>query len=161
MTSLFRSCVALLVFAGMTSLASAAVPQLNNILPHGVQRGTEADLVLQGANLQDAQELLIYDPGLTVVSLEVPADANGASVKVKLKADPNAAIGSYRCRVRTATGLSNLQNIYVGPLAMVEEVEPNSEFATPQAISNNQCVHGRVDGEDVDYYILDCKKGNA
>jgi len=159
MTSLFRSCVALLVFAGMTSLASAAVPQLNNILPHGVQRGTEADLVLQGANLQDAQELLIYDPGLTVVSLEVPADANGASVKVKLKADPNAAIGSYRCRIRTATGLSNLQNIYVGPLAMVEEVEPNSEFATPQAISNNQCVHGRVDGEDVDYYILDCKKG--
>ena len=160
MPSIFRSlAVAGLLLYGWSAAANAAAPQLNNILPHGVQRGTEMDLVLQGANLQDAQELLIYDPGLTVIGFEVPADANGGSVKVKVKAEANAPIGSFRCRVRTATGLSNLQNVYVGPLPMVEEVEPNSEFATPQAIAPNHCVHGRVDGEDVDYYVVDCKKG--
>lgn len=148
-----------LLVLGAAATATAAAPQLNNILPHGVQRGTEMDVVLQGGNLQDAQELMIYDSGLSVVSFEVPADANGASVKVRVKAEPNAPIGSYRCRVRTATGLSNLQNIYVGPLPITEEVEPNSEFATPQSLTNNLCVHGRVDGEDVDYYVVDCKKG--
>ena len=159
MPSFFRGLTAASFLLCLTAVAFAAAPQLNNMLPHGVQRGTEVDLVLQGANLQDAQELLIYDPGLSVVSLEVPADANGASVKVRVKATADAPIGSFRCRVRTATGLSNLQNLYVGPLPMVEEVEPNSEFATPQAITNNFCVHGRIDGEDVDYYIVDCKKG--
>lgn len=159
MPSFFRGQTVASFLLCLTAVASAAAPQLNNMLPHGVQRGTEVDLVLQGANLQDALELLIYDPGLSVVSFEVPADANGASVKVRVKATGDAPIGSFRCRVRTATGLSNLQNLYVGPLPMVEEVEPNSEFATPQSITNNYCVHGRVDGEDVDYYIVDCKKG--
>ena len=159
MPSILRGLVVASLLWGFAAVASAAAPQLNNMLPHGLQRGTEADLVLQGANLQDAQELLIYDAGLSVVSFEVPADANGASVKVRVKAAPDAPIGSFRCRVRTATGLSNLQNLYVGPLPIVEEVEPNSEFAKPQAITNNFCVHGRVDGEDVDYYVVDCKKG--
>jgi len=160
MPSIFRGLVVTsLLLSGLATVSSAAAPSLGNILPHGVQRGTEMDLVLQGGNLQDAQELLIYDPGLSVVSFEVPADANGATVKVRVKAAADAPIGSFRCRLRTASGLSNLLNVYVGPLPMVEEVEPNSEFATPQAITNNYCVHGRVDGEDVDYYIVDCKKG--
>ena len=159
MPSIFRGLVVASLLMGFAAVASAAAPSLNNVLPHGMQRGTEADFVLQGANLQDAQELLIYDAGLSVVSFEVPADANGASVKVRVKAAPDAPIGSFRCRIRTATGLSNLQNLYVGPLPVVEEVEPNSLFDTPQAITNNVAVHGKVDGEDVDYYVLDCKKG--
>ncbi|RLS55918.1 MAG: peptidase [Planctomycetota bacterium] len=161
MSSIFRNLLAatLLFTVGFSGNAQAAAPKLNDILPHGVQRGTEVDLELKGANLEDAQELLVYDPGLTVISLTVPEDAKGGTVKVRVKAEPGAAIGSFRCRLRTATGLTNLQNIYVGPNPIVEEVEPNSEFTTPQAIANNTCVHGRVTGEDVDYYIVDCKKG--
>ncbi len=160
MPSMFRILLTTgLLLSGFASASWAVAPSLGNILPHGVQRGTEADLVLQGGNLQDAEELLIYDQGLSVVKFEVPADANGGSVKVRVKAEANAPIGSFRCRVRTKSGLTNLLNVYVGPLPMVEEVEPNSEFATPQVITNNYCVHGRVDGEDVDYYVVDCKKG--
>ena len=159
MPSFFRGLVVASLVWGLATVASAAAPQLNNVLPHGMQRGTEVDLVLQGANLEDAQELLFSDPGLSVVSFEIPADAKGGSVKVRVKAEPTANIGSIRFRIRTATGLSNLQNVYIGPLPVVEEVEPNSQFDAPQAISNNFCVHGKVDGEDVDYYILDCKKG--
>ena len=159
MPSNFRGLVVAILVWGFAAVASAAAPTLNNVLPHGLQRGTEADFVLQGANLEDAQELLFSDPGLSVVSFEVPADAKGGQVKVRVKAEPAAAIGSIRFRIRTATGLTNLQNLYVGPLPVVEEAEPNSEFIKPQAIANNSCVHGKVDGEDVDYYVVDCKKG--
>jgi Bacterial pre-peptidase C-terminal domain len=159
MPSNFRGLIVAGLLWSLASVASAAAPKLNNVLPHGMQRGTEADLVLQGANLEDAQELLFSDPGLSVVTFEVPADAKGGQVKVRVKAEPNARIGSFRFRIRTATGLTNLQNLYVGPLPVVEEAEPNSQFDTPQAITNNVAVHGKIDGEDVDYYVLDCKKG--
>ena len=153
-----------LVFGAALGLAASvglAAPRLENMMPHGVQRGTETEITLYGVNLSDAEELLIYDQGIQVTSF-VPSEdekTKGREVKVKLKVDSNAALGSHRVRVRSRTGLSNLQNIYVGALPIVEEKEPTSEFATPQAIANDSCVHGRVDSEDVDYYVVEAKKG--
>ena len=146
---------------GLAASVGLAAPRLENMMPHGVQRGTETEITLYGVNLSDAEELLIYDQGIQVTSF-VPSEdekTKGREVKVKLKVDPNAPLGSHRVRVRSRTGLSNLQNIYVGALPIVEEKEPNSEFATPQAIPNDSCVHGRVDNEDVDYYVVEAKKG--
>ena len=62
-------------------------------------------------------------------------------------------------RVRTATGISELRTFWVGALPVVEEKEPNSDFATPQKIPLNVTVHGIVDNEDVDYFVVECKKG--
>jgi hypothetical protein len=62
-------------------------------------------------------------------------------------------------RVRTATGVSNLELFSVGALTIVEEKEPNSEFATPQPIALNVTVHGIVQNEDVDYFVVEAKKG--
>lgn len=130
------------------------------VLPHGGQRGAEVDVQLQGSNLQDAQEILLYDTGMQVVSMEAPAESNGALVKARIKIAPDCPIGTQRMRIRTATGLSDLQNFYVGPFPVVEEAEPNTDFATPQVININSTVHGRVDSEDVDYFAIDCKKGD-
>ncbi|MFG0334399.1 MAG: hypothetical protein ACF8TS_13630, partial [Maioricimonas sp. JB049] len=54
--------------------ASAAAPRFTNILPHGGQRGTEVDITLYGTNLEDAEEVLVYDRGLEVVSFAHPED---------------------------------------------------------------------------------------
>lgn len=162
MRTFIRRCVFFSMAAfGLSATLQAAAPRLDNLLPHGVQRGVESEMTLYGSNLEDAQELLIYDQGIQVTTFEPTPDEKqkGKQIKVKLKVDPAAPLGSHRVRIRTATGLSNLENIYVGALPIVEEKEPNSEFATPQAISNDVCVHGRVDNEDVDYYVVDAKKG--
>ena len=37
--------------------------------------------------------------------------------------------------------------------------EPNSEFDKPQPIPLNITVHGVVDNEDVDHFVVECKKG--
>jgi hypothetical protein len=128
-------------------------------MPRGIQRGTEADLVLSGANLEDAEEVILFDTGLEVLSLTIPEGTNGQQVNVRVRVAPDCPIGTQRMRIRTRTGLSDLQTVYVGPLPIVEEVEPNTEFSTPQEIPFNSTMHGRVDSEDVDYYAVNCTAG--
>ncbi len=139
----------------------ATSPRFTNILPRGVQRGTEAEVILYGSNLADAEELLLYDSGMAVLSLEQPEDdkQKGRQLKVKLKVDAQCPLGRQRLRIRTRTGITEIQNLYVGTLPVVQEKEPNTDFTQPQVIENNVTVQGRVDREDVDYYLIEAKKG--
>ncbi|REJ91124.1 MAG: peptidase, partial [Planctomycetota bacterium] len=145
----------------LPAAAQAASPRFTNILPHGGQRGTEVDVVLYGSNLQDAEEVLLYDSGMEVVSLTHPEDENQrpSQVLVKFRIAADCPLGAQRMRIRTRTGLSDLQSFRVGALPVVEEAEPNTDFEQPQVIANNSTVHGRVDNEDVDYYVVECKAG--
>ncbi len=147
--------VSVLVIVCGASL-QAASPSLGGVAPLGAQRGTEAVVSFNGARLADAQEVLVYYPGVTVKKLEVVSDA---SVKVTLAIAPDCRLGEHLFRVRTATGISDARTFWIGALPCVNEVEPNSEFATPQAIPLNTTVHGSIGGEDVDYYVVECKKG--
>src|SRR5262249_32009448 len=42
----------------------------------------------------------------------------------------------------------------------VAEAEPNNEFAAPQVIPMNVTVNGVADNEDVDYFVVEAKKGD-
>lgn len=148
---------ALCVLVFLAAEARAASPSLGAIQPRGGARGAK-DLVLTftGARLTDAQEVLAYYPGIAVKKLEV---VNDTTVKVTVDIAADARLGDHAFRVRTASGVSDLRSFWVGALPVVEEVEPNSEFDKPQVIALNTTVHGVVQSEDVDYYAVDCKKG--
>src|SRR5262249_48222743 len=133
-----------------------ASPSLGGVAPRGVQRGTDATLLFNGANLADAQEILLYYPGLTVTKLEV-VNANQVKATVKVAAD--CRLGEHAARVRTASGISELRTFWVGALPVVEEKEPNNDFAAPQVIPLNVTVAGTVENEDVDYFAITVKKG--
>ena len=137
--------------------AAASSPQLGSLAPRGAQRGTDIEVLFNGARLEDAQEILFYEPGITVTKLEA---VNTNQVKAMLKIAPDCQLGAHRVRVRTATGISDLHPIMIGNLPSVAEVEPNSDFATPQVILMNTTVTGVADNEDVDYYVIDAKKGD-
>jgi hypothetical protein len=151
-------CSSLLVCAHIfcVTLLHAASPNLSLITPRGLQRGTEVEALFHGARLGDAQEILFYEPGLTVVSMD---GANPAQLKVKLKADPAARLGSHVVRVRTAGGISEAATLSVGQYPVVEEKEPNNDFAAPQKVALNTSVHGIADSEDIDYYLVEAKQG--
>src|SRR5271166_5802902 len=89
----------------------AASPVLNGILPRGAQRGTETTLLLHGARLADAKEVLLYYPGVTVSKLEA---VNDSQVKATVKIDPGCQLGEHALRLRTASGISELHTFYVG-----------------------------------------------
>ena len=101
--------------------ARAASPQLTRIVPARGQRGTEVVLSFDGQRLADAQEVLLYEPGLTVTKIEPPADKKlaGKQVKVTVKIAPDARLGEYQMRLRTATGISELKTFWVGTLPIV------------------------------------------
>ncbi|MCU0703431.1 MAG: PPC domain-containing protein [Fimbriiglobus sp.] len=153
MTRILFSLCALCALCGELFSAS---PVLSGITPAGAQRGTEATVTFTGARLADAQEVLVYQPGITVKAMKV---VNDASVSVTFTIAPDCRLGEFVFRVRTASGISDARTFWVGALPVVDEKEPNSEFATPQPIPLNSTVHGSLGGEDVDYFIVECKKG--
>jgi hypothetical protein len=152
-----RRCLATLVFLFLISLSvQAASPALSAIRPVGGQRGTELEITLSGARLGDAQEIIYYQPGITTVSLK-KLDDN--SVRAKIKIAPDCLLGLHDVRLRTATGISELRTFSVGALKEINETEPNNDFASPQAIAMNVTVNGIADNEDVDYFVVEAKKG--
>ena len=135
----------------------AASPSLTAIRPVGGQRGTQLEITLSGARLGDAQEIIYYQPGITTVGIK-KLDDN--SVRAAIKIAPDSALGLHDLRVRTATGISELRTFSVGALKEVNEVEPNNDFAAPQAIPMNVTVTGVAENEDVDYFVVEAKKGD-
>lgn len=154
-----RNGVASLVLAWAAccvSTLSAAVPQLGGTSPNGGQRGTEVDVQFNGDRFADGQEILFYEPGITVAKLEVAAPN---AIKTKLVIAPDCRLGLHALRVRTASGVSNLRTFSVGALPEIKEVEPNNDFAQPQKINLDTTVNGVVENEDVDYFAVEAKKG--
>jgi hypothetical protein len=136
--------------------ASAADPQLSRIDPVGGQRGNEAVFTLHGQRLSDAAEVVFYEPGITAKSIEPDGERR---VKVTWAIAPDCRLGNHAVRLRTKSGISNLITFSVGALPAVDEAEPNNEFDAPQKIPLNTTVHGVVQNEDVDYFLVEAKKG--
>ena len=148
----------ILAFALLFSATTlfAASPRLSIVLPRGVQRGTEVELTFSGSQLGDAKEIFFYEPGFAVKEI-IPVNVN--SFKAKVAVSSETRLGEHVCQVRTATGVSDFRTLFVGNLKDVAEVEPNSDFTTPQAIEMNVTVTGIVQAEDVDYFVVNAKKG--
>ena len=143
-----------LAFSAVSTFAAS--PVLSNNLPRGGQRGTDVEVLFNGQRLEDAQELMIYEPGIEVAEFAV---VSPTQVKAKLKVSADCVLGTKHIRVRTASGISDLRTFRVGALPSVAEKEPNSEFAAPQVVANNVTVEGIIQNEDVDYFVIEAKKG--
>ncbi len=112
--------------------------------------------MLSGARLGDAQQILWYQPGIETLSIEKVDDNK---VKAKLKLAANCPLGLHDLRLRTATGISELRTFSVGAYPETQEIEPNNDFAAPQAITLGSVVNGVAENEDVDYFVVEAKQG--
>lgn len=135
-----------------TSTLSALEPVISRLSPPGFQRGTEVDLEITGARLEDAKKLLFFSGGIEVTSLTAEGDNK---VKAHLKIPESCPPGLHALRLASSTGLSNLRYLGVSPLPQLQEKEPNSDFTAPQPISMGHTLNGVVQNEDVDYYVVE------
>jgi hypothetical protein len=147
---------ALFIALAAASLATAAEPQFSGMSPYGFQRGTEIEATFVGNRLNDAQQLLLYSPGVEVTKI---TPVNDGSFKAKLKIAPDCRLGIHALRIRTATGLSNLRTFSVGALPEIAQKKPNNEFEHPQIVPLNCTINGVVLNEEVNYYAVEAKKG--
>jgi hypothetical protein len=160
-TGIYRPFAVWLLLPLISLLASgaaleAASPDLRGLSPRGGQRGTELEVTLTGNRLDDAEELMFYGDGIEVTKFEVE-QAN--RIKATFKIADDCRLGTHPLRLRTSTGISELAVFMVGALPMIEEKEPNNDFSNPQSIPMNVTVMGVADNEDVDYYVVEAKKG--
>jgi hypothetical protein len=109
-----------------------------------------------GTQLADTKEIIVYSPGIKVLSFEPVGET---LVKVVLNIAPDCRLGEHLFRIRTATGISDARTFWIGALPVTQEMEPNNEFEKPQQIPLNCTVNGAVAPEDVDYFVVECKKG--
>ena len=136
--------------------AFATAPRLSNISPPGGQRGTEVDLTFSGERLDDAQEIVLYHPGLEILKLE---ENKTNSFRARLKISPDCRLGEHHVRVRASSGISEVRTFFVGPFATTNETEPNNEIEKAQTVPLNATVNGTAGGEDLDYFRIAAKKG--
>lgn len=145
-----------LLLAGLAARVQAVEPRLSGTVPKGGQRGTEMEIKFQGNRLDDAKEILFYSPGFQVTKIE---EAKASQVLAKVKIAPDCRLGEHCLRVRTASGVTEIQTFFVGPFPNVLEQEPNNEVAKAQKVPLNSTVEGVVDREDMDCFLVEAKKG--
>ena len=132
-------------------------PRLNVILPRGVQRGGDYTLRFSGARLKGAQEIFLYDQGVTVTGIK-EVDANNLDVTIKVS--PDCRLGEHVAQVRTKSGISDYRSFFIGNLQEVAEKENNNEFSTAQVIPFQRTVNGTIQNEDQDFFRFSVKKGD-
>ena len=160
-----RTLPGVLVSILLTLPSLAFTPTIGIIQPRGGQRGTEMTIRLSGDRLYEPQEILLYQPGITISNLEKEGDQHKV-VKATITIAPNAPLGEHLMRLRCKGGVTYQRSFWVGqyPTVMEKRTEDgtrdlNSNFNEPQEIAINQTVQGVADREDADYYLLQCKKG--
>jgi hypothetical protein len=147
-----------ILFCLVTTAIHAAYPDFGGLTPKGLQRGTETRLTVSGARLADFEGFIFFSPGFTLKNVE---KKEATAVIVTIAVAPDVPLGCHSLRVRTASGISHVRQVMVGPYPTVIEAEPNSDFATPQVVALDQTIEGVVTNEDVDHYRVSMKKGQA
>lgn len=128
------------------------------ITPPGGQIGTAVQITLNDENIAFFQELITYQPGLSLTDLKVDEKDNKTATAT-LHIAPDAALGEHSFRIRTAHDISYLRTFWVGPFPSFSETEPNNTPAEAQRIELNTTVQGVVATEDVDTFIVTLKRG--
>ena len=72
------------------STVLAIDPRLGSVSPPGVQVGTEVELRFNGSRLDDAEEILFYKKGFSVVKIE---EVKGNFVRAKIKVASDCPLG--------------------------------------------------------------------
>ena len=150
--------------ASVASEAFASLPILTQVLPRGVQRGTEHKLTFVGLRLKDAEEVLFYDEGFRVVDLKV---IDSTKVEVTVEVDSGCRLGEHMVQIRARTGVTGYRIIQVEayPAVAEQEVENNhrrtAQVIEPRSYSPSYpdgvgvVVAGRIANEDHDWYAVD------
>ncbi len=134
-------------------------PVITFVFPAGAQQGQTIQATVNGRDFQNANGVRITGPGVTASVAEV---VNPNAVKISVVVAPDAELGERDLRLITPGGISNRVRFSVGSLPEVNEVEPNTDRAQPQALAAlPSLVNGQILDNDRDNYRFAAKAGQA
>ncbi len=165
---------ALFLLAWFTTHAAAGAMLLHigSTTPRVVQRGTTAEVTIQGMCIKDACEVVFFKPGIRAVKIEPLPDlaqpinlAHGGRIQEQIRCQFEIAAdcvpGEHPFRIRTATELSSIGTFHVSPFPVIDENEKgynaNDTLATAMPVTPNVTVRGRMGPSsrgDIDLYRI-------
>ncbi|MFH1265105.1 MAG: PPC domain-containing protein, partial [Planctomycetota bacterium] len=129
------------------------------VFPAGTQQGQTIEATINGRDFQNANGVRITGPGVTASIVEV---VNPNAVRISLAAAPDSELGERDLRLITPGGISNRVRFFIGALPEVNEVEPNTDRAQPQALSALPIlVNGQILDNDRDHYRFSATAGQT
>lgn len=133
--------------------------RLDTIFPFGARRGTEIELRLAGADLDEASQVLISAPGVTTIVTNAPIFPVSDQVTCRVSVATNALPGFYEVRVQGRFGVSTSRTFVVGDLP--EVINTGSHHSSKQAmVLPVPCiVNGRAETSAIHYYRFTAKQG--
>jgi hypothetical protein len=147
------------------AVAQTSYPMVTHALPVAVQRGTTAEVAVEGQmNFAGAYKVLFEGNGL---GAEVVPPAGGQkppirSVKLKVTTAPDAAPGVREFRIATASGVSSVGQLLVVDDPVVQESGDNNTLAKANPVRVPCVVCGRIEAaEDVDYFKVHAEAGQT
>jgi len=154
---MFLRCSVLLILISASQLLQAAPPSVERLFPAAGQRGVSFPVTIVGAGLQDAVEVMLYNPDITCERLEPKSDNE---LIVHLIASDNCAPGMHPLRIRSSEGISELHVIGISKLPVILELESNDAAEDAQTVELNHTVVGTIEAGDVDSFRVSLKKGD-
>jgi hypothetical protein len=132
-------------------------PNLQPVLPLGMQRGTTLEVTLTGTNLAGPTGVWTSFPAKVTIPTDGGNGKNNNSLKIKLEVPKHAPLGFHSLRLATTRGMSNSRLFCIDDLPQVLENNTNRTIKTAQAVTVPCVVVGKADAESTDYFKFTVK----
>jgi hypothetical protein len=129
---------------------------VKSVFPHGIRKGSSAEVELKGENLEGAHTLHFAGKGVqgTIVT------SGRTHVRARITASADAEVGTRDFRLITAHG-SYVGVFDIGSLDEISEAEPNDDPRKPQKITLPVLVNGVIGNEDWDHFQFHAAAGET
>ena len=152
-TFVIATCL-LLLFNASTIAEKPQIDRLDQSA--GGQLGTTFEVRIEGRQLADVKDILLFRNGLELVEIVHDGDE---SLTLILKAAKDCEPGEHPFALVAERAVSGLRCVQVGMFPVIQEKEPNTTSVTAQAISLPATVAGVVEEGDRDWFRLELKAG--
>jgi hypothetical protein len=132
-------------------------PQVQPVLPLGMQRGTTLEITLTGANLADPTGVWTSFPAKVTIPTDAKNGKDNTRLRVKLEVAKDAPLGFHTIRLATHRGMSNARLFCIDDLPQVLENNTNRSLKSAQAVKTPCVVVGKADAEVTDYFKFTVK----
>ncbi|HEX7087496.1 MAG TPA: PPC domain-containing protein [Vicinamibacterales bacterium] len=172
--------VGLAVLTG-TAAAQTRPPVLFIATPYGMQRGTSASVIVEGANIGETSRVIFTHPGLsaTIEGYEeigpdirerrpgetgaiIQDRAMKGKLRITVTAAPDVPIGRHGFRLLTPLGTSSFWPLWVGEEREAHETGPDGDAGpdAPMAVETPVTINGKLsEAGDVDAFRVPVRAG--
>ena len=150
---ILRLCASLVsagVLFGNSFAVELPVIRLDTVFPPGGKAGTEVEVGITGADLDEASALHFSHPGITA-----SPKAKGFIVKIAPEVPP----GIYDVRVSGTLGVSNPRAFVVGDSPELIKTKPNDKQEAAVELPFGSVFNGNAAAAAADYFKFTAKKG--